>query len=176
MEQWKDIPGYEGYYQISSFGQVKNIQTNKLLKGDINNAGYKRVVLYTPTKHRYFIHQLVAKIFCEGWQNGLVVNHIDGNKQNNNKNNLEWVTRSHNDLHAFALKLREPQGAALIQQKKSKRKVYMYEYNTNDLIKIYNSADAIAQEYHLNKEYIQQCCRGLYKFKNKYRLSYIELT
>ena len=52
----------------------------------------------------------------------------------------------------------------------------MYEYNTNDLIKIYNSADAIAQEYHLNKEYIQQCCRGLYKFKNTYRLSYIELT
>ena len=43
MEEWKDIKDYEGYYQISSYGRVKNIKTGKILKGDINYLGYKRV-------------------------------------------------------------------------------------------------------------------------------------
>ena len=60
MEKWKDIIGYEGYYQISNFGNVRNVQTNKILIGDTNNAGYKRVTLYKPIKKRFFIHRLVA--------------------------------------------------------------------------------------------------------------------
>lgn len=52
MEIWKDIIGYEGYYQISNLGNVKNIQTNKILIGDTNNLGYGRVTLYTPIKKK----------------------------------------------------------------------------------------------------------------------------
>ena len=52
MELWKDIPEYEGYYRISNYGNVKNVKTNKLLIGDINNAGYRRVVLYKPKTKR----------------------------------------------------------------------------------------------------------------------------
>lgn len=100
MEIWKDIKDYEGYYQISNYGRVKNIQTNQLLNGDINSAGYKRVVLYTPKRKRFFIHRLVALNFCNGYSENLVVNHIDGNKLNNHYMNLEWITRSENDLHA----------------------------------------------------------------------------
>lgn len=68
MEEWKDIKDYEGYYQISSYGQAKNIKTGQILKGDINNIGYKRVYLYVPVKKRFFIHRLVALHFCEGYQ------------------------------------------------------------------------------------------------------------
>ena len=88
MEEWKDVKGYEGYYQISSYGRVKNIQTGQILKGDTNNIGYKRVWLYVPVKKRFFIHRLVAFHFCEGYQENLVVNHKDGNKLNNIAENL----------------------------------------------------------------------------------------
>ena len=54
MEIWKDIEGYEGYYQISSMGNVKNVKANKLLLGDVNRVGYKRVILCSPVKKRFF--------------------------------------------------------------------------------------------------------------------------
>ena len=87
IEEWKDIDEYEGIYQISNFGDVKNIKTNKILTGDINNAGYKRVCLYYKHKKRYFIHKLVANHFVDGKGENLVINHIDGNKLNNKANN-----------------------------------------------------------------------------------------
>ena len=50
MEEWKDIQNYEGYYQISSEGNVRNVKTGRILIGDKNNMGYRRVTLYTPIK------------------------------------------------------------------------------------------------------------------------------
>ena len=100
---WKPIKNYEGYYEVSDEGEIRNVKTNKILTGDYNTAGYRRVVLYTPIKQRFFIHRLVAEHFCEGYNKNLVVNHRDGNKTNNRADNLEWVTRSQNDLHAFNL-------------------------------------------------------------------------
>ena len=50
MEQWKDIKDYEGYYQISNYGNIKNINTQRILIGDTNNIGYKRIILYQPIK------------------------------------------------------------------------------------------------------------------------------
>lgn len=50
MEVWKDIKGYEGYYQVSSEGNIRNIKTGKILIGDTNNLGYRRVTLYNPIK------------------------------------------------------------------------------------------------------------------------------
>jgi len=107
MEEWKDIENYEGYYEISSYGNVRNCKTGKILIGDQNNAGYRRVTLYSPIKKRFFVHRLVAQHFCENYQEDLVVNHKDGNKLNNHYDNLEWVTRSENDLHAFNNNLRQ---------------------------------------------------------------------
>ena len=133
MEIWKDIENYEGYYQISSFGRVKNIKTGNILIGDTNSAGYKRVYLYSPIKKRFFIHRLVAYHFCEGDKEDCVVNHIDGDKQNNKAENLEWVTRSENDLHAYKLKLRKSYPCQF------KHKIIAYALNTNDIIKIYNN-------------------------------------
>lgn len=175
MELWKNIKGYEGYYQISSYGRVKNIKTNKILTGDINNIGYKRVILYVPIKQRFFIHRLVAEHFCSGYQDGLVVNHIDGNKQNNQATNLEWVTRSQNDLHAYQLGLRKICGAPIQQINKKNRKVYMYD-RQGKLIRIFTNVDEIAKQYQKSRTYIQACCRGLYNLQYEYKLSYTELT
>lgn len=113
------IKNHEEYYEVSSFGRVRNIKTNKFIVGDINNAGYYRVGLYLPTKDRYFRHRLVALMFMENTNpDKKHVNHIDGSKSNNTLTNLEWVTPSENELHAHKTGLKD------IVNRKNVRLVY----------------------------------------------------
>lgn len=175
IEIWKDIENYEGYYQISNYGRVKNLKTQNILSlSDINNVGYYRITLYTPNKKRFFIHRLVAYHFCEGYKEGLVVNHKDGDKQNNYYENLEWVTRSENDLHAYRNNLRTVSGGAIIQQQKSYRQVVVQTIDTNEIVYIFDNYSKCAEYFGLNKEYVRQCCLGKYKLKRKYNVHYIE--
>jgi hypothetical protein len=174
MEIWKDIEGYNGYYQVSNLGNVKNVQTQKILNGDTNSIGYKRVVLYKPIKKRFFVHRLVAYHFVDGYNKNLIVNHKDGNKQNNIADNLEWITHSENDKHAFKHNLRMIQGAALIQQQKSQRNIQCINIQTQQCEYIFDNLDDCAQHFHKNREYIRQCCKGMYNLQRKYKLLYIE--
>lgn len=154
MEKWKDIKDYEGCYQISSFGRVKNIVTNKILIGDTNSAGYRRITLYNPIKKRFFIHRLVAIHFCDGYNEDFVVNHKDGNKQNNKASNLEWVTRSENDLHAFKNNLRD------IYPCKFKHKIISYDLKTLKTIKVYNNVQDCCDDLSVARLNIYNCCNG----------------
>ena len=103
-EVWKDVPGWEGYYEVSNFGRARNARTKKFKPHDINNYGYARLQCYNG-KHRAkpFIHKLVALLFVEGFVKDFVVNHKDGDKLNNVFTNLEWVSKSDNDIHAYAV-------------------------------------------------------------------------
>lgn len=103
---WKPIKNWETLYSISDTGEVRGERTGKIIKGDINNAGYRRVTFYNGnTKERKFIHKLVLETFAPKDNQDLVVNHIDGDKLNNNLKNLEWVTRSENNIHALKMGL-----------------------------------------------------------------------
>ena len=108
-EIWKTIKDEEfSNYEISNMGNVRNKNTGKYVKGDTNNMGYRRVTFYNkPFKKRYFVHRLVAEYFVDNAQDKPIVNHIDGNKTNNIYTNLEWVTHSENDMHAFNNNLRK---------------------------------------------------------------------
>ena len=100
-EQWIDIAGYENLYQISNFGNVKSFKYGKikLLKGAINNYGYKQVNLTKgKTVKSFKIHQLVAIHFLGHKPNGYesIVNHIDFDRLNNTVTNLEVITAREN--------------------------------------------------------------------------------
>lgn len=96
-EVWKDIKGYEGLYQVSSFGRVKSSYTKRILKGGKNKAGYLLVGLYKQgVLSRKSIHRLVAEAFIPNPDNKPEVNHIDENKTNNVVSNLEWMTAKEN--------------------------------------------------------------------------------
>lgn len=165
MEVWKGIEGYEGYYQVSNFGNVKNVKTNKMLIGDINNIGYRRVILYSPKKKRFFIHRLVALNFCDGYSNDLVVNHKDGNKLNNHYKNLEWVTRSENDLHAEITGLRKNH----YLPQKPKYMIRTFDIDTGKTISVYENRDEFCRENGFSNSSVQNMLSRKYfgKGKNK---------
>ena len=99
-EIWKDIEGYEGLYQVSSWGRVKNSRTGRVLKSGKDMYGYLFVNLYKNGKRtNYKVHRLVAQAFIPNPQNKPQVNHIDEDKENNYVENLEWSTAKENNNH-----------------------------------------------------------------------------
>ena len=113
MEIWKDITQYEGLYQVSNFGNVKSLPRKgtciypKKLKIRVGNRGYSTVTLSKNNiKKSFSVHRLVANAFIPNLKNLPQVNHIDGNKLNNNVENLEWVTAFDNIQHSIKTNLK----------------------------------------------------------------------
>jgi len=103
-EIWKDLPGYEGLYQVSSLGRVYSLFYNRILKPFRNQKGYLRVDLRGKKRTTKVVHRLVLEAFT-GPQPKLQVNHINGIKDDNRLENLEWVTNQQNIDHAWKLGL-----------------------------------------------------------------------
>lgn len=114
-EEWRDIEGYEGIYQISDCGRVKSLERmvpwgkgirhikERYLRPDIKKNGYLFYHLHPGdgTENSEYAHRLVAQAFITNPFHKKDVNHIDGNKLNNCVDNLEWATRSENQIHAY---------------------------------------------------------------------------
>lgn len=112
-EEWKEINNYEGLYAVSNYGRLKRIGLTvngtklRILKGTLS-AGYNSIHLYKEGKYKHkYVHSLVMEHFVGKRPEGLVVNHIDGNKLNNHVSNLEYVTEGYNNAHAFAIGLKQ---------------------------------------------------------------------
>ena len=111
IELWKWIPGWEGYYMVSTHGRIKSVDRyvngkngskclmkGKILKQGTDRDGYKKVVLYKNKKGKtYRVHRLVAMTFIPNSNNLSYVNHKDENPSNNTVWNLEWCTHKYND-------------------------------------------------------------------------------
>lgn len=101
MEIWKAVKGYDGLYEVSNNGKVKNFVSGKLLSPVDNGVGYLKVELWKEKRgKKKYVHRMVAEAFLPNLHNKTEVNHIDGNPSNNCVSNLEWVSSSENTKHA----------------------------------------------------------------------------
>lgn len=158
MEQWKDIEGYEGLYQISSYGRVKSLGNDKTRKEKIltphpNEIGYQRVGLRKNGKQKWErIHRLVAKAFIPNPNNYPQINHKDECKTNNAVENLEWCTSQYNNTYNG----RHLKVGRKVAKTREKR-VYLYSLN-KELISEFSSLSNASKATKINKAYISLGC------------------
>lgn len=134
MEEWKDIKGYEGIYQVSSYGRVRSLDriVERKGKGDFfikgrvltqsdDTNGYMKVSLTKHDQKRTFkVHRLVAIHFLDNPNNLPCVNHKDENKLNNNVDNLEWCTKAYNNSYGTKAKRQSETRKKLFREGKLK--------------------------------------------------------
>jgi hypothetical protein len=135
MEKWHYIKGYEDSYMVSDFGRVKSLDRTingrcfkgKILKPILYKNGYYFVTLWRRSKaDNRTIHRLVLESFIENTENKMDVNHIDCNKLNNYLSNLEWATRSENELHAYKNNLKKGAWFGIYGEKHPQSKLYKH--------------------------------------------------
>ncbi len=162
LEVWKDVEGYNGLYQISNLGRVRN-NKGLIMKQKPSKDGYVRIPLFKDGKYTVkYVHILVAKAFIPNPEGKSEVNHIDAVKSNNCCSNLEWVTRSENYFHAVSLGLRP------INQTIGKhgtdnpcvKPVYQYGLDGH-FIKKWDSREQAAKFYGCVPNSISKCMNGV---------------
>ncbi len=155
MEKWRDVKGYKGYYQASNLGRIKSLKRHGVVKDRIlipliDDLGYLRLHLYKGGRGDHFISKLVAQAFIPNPNNKPEVNHIDGIKNNNNINNLEWCTRSENMIHAHRSGLlNDRRGACNANSKLTKSQVIQIR-QSNKIYKV------LAKEFRVSSYTIER--------------------
>ena len=168
MNQWKDVVGYEGLYQVNKNGQIYSLISNKTLKffyrGSRQDNKYLVVELHKNKKGKTIsVHRIVAEAFIPNPNNLPCVNHKDGNKYNNCVDNLEWCTYSENNAHAFQTGLKRiPRGTKSNLSKLTYNEVVEIkkclilgdsEYGTRPLAKKYGVDHRVIMDIYHNRKY-----------------------
>ena len=174
MEIFKDIVGYEGLYQVSNKGNIKTLVSRykgiDILTPGITTAGYKIVTLCKNKKRETVtIHRAVCIAFL-GNKN-LCVNHKDGDKTNNNLENLEWVTYKENTQHAMKNGLIKFNTTKIAEDKR--KQIAQLELKTNKLIKIFESSHEASRLTGINRGNICSCARGVANTAGNYKWEYV---
>ena len=155
-EIWKPIPEFEKSYEVSNLGRIRaihgygGIPEGYILKTHYCRKGYELVRLYKDnTLTNTTVHRCVAKAFIPNPTKKKTVNHIDGNKQNNSLENLEWATYSENHIHAFKAGLKTPPLNALGKKWGNSSKYHNVTYDSS-------RNRWIASVKHLKKSYVKR--------------------
>jgi hypothetical protein len=126
-ETWEIIPDLNGLYEASNFGEIRSftaMSKGSTLRQQINNSGYKRVMISFLRKYAY-VHHLIALTYIGERPIGYDINHINGNKLDNRPENLEYITRKENMAHAKRLGLHDNRGEKHYGSKLSEEDVIM---------------------------------------------------
>ena len=153
-EIWKWVDGYKKLYRISNKGQVYSYSSNKYKIPVITMNGYEYAHLWKDNKRKAkSIHRLVAKTFLPQIKGKNYINHIDGNKRNNDISNLEWCTFSENMKHGYDIGLYKARKGKDNSQSKP-----VVCFNGYELVKTFESVnDAIR---HTGNKTISTVCKG----------------
>ena len=144
-EIWKDVKDFESKYAISNFGRLKNKYNNHIYKFTNKKGDYFSTILYDKNNRKTVrIHRLVAEAFIPNPENKPQVDHLDLNKQNNNVNNLRWVTNLENMRHNIEANIFYYVGYYNKNKISKKGKIIQFDKNMNK-IGVYNNS-AVASE------------------------------
>ena len=165
QEDWKDILGYEGLYQVSNLGRVKRLPKTTLrvdgsllplkesiLKKKASNNGYEHTCLTKEGSSSFFsVHRLVAEAFIPNPEKKYSVNHIDTNKHNNIVSNLEWSTREEQTQHAISMGKIGIKGECNVKSK-------LTQEQADSIRSVYKSGGAtqleISEEYGVSRQLV----------------------
>lgn len=191
MEEWRDIEGYEGLYQISNQGRLKSLKRviplhgknqfsefdaqktiqERIMNVSINGYGYCQSSLYKNGKFKTkLIHQLVARAFIPNPENKPTVNHIDGDKTNNCVDNLEWATSKEQTQHL----MKELGFKSVISDKCRKRQIELHKKKVkrSDGM-IFNSIKEASFGDNKLRRHISEVCLGKRKRAGGYSWEYV---
>lgn len=182
-EIWRDIKGYENEYQVNQYGEIRTLKdssvckANTILKPQISKRnGYVYQMLWKNGKAKLFrVHRIVASAFVDNPNNYKQVNHIDGNKTNNNAENLEWCSQSQNMKHAYKNKLQVPsekQRKAIINSNKLKQKK-VCQIKDGKIINIFSGISEASRQTKISISCISRCCNLKRKSTNGYEWRFI---
>lgn len=178
-EEWRDISGYEGIYQVSNSGRVYSVPRKSsngnecggyCLKQQHCSNGYLFVHLTKDGKTKLcLVHRLVADAFLPKQESKREVNHKDGNKHNNNAENLEWCTRQENNLHAVRTGLKDMKPVHKAARLANMKPVDVFL--DGELIATFRSVKDAAYVIRKSANAINQCIRnngwcGEYEIRN----------
>lgn len=184
MEVWKDIKGYEGYYQVSSEGRIKSLDRivisrnrwgfhnrhykGRLLKFELNKDGYFYCGLCKDSRRiMYIVHRLVAEAFINNPECKSEVNHIDGNKQNSRVNNFEWMTHEENMDDAVKNGLLNNKG-----KNHPRARIIFQMDKLGNIIKKFNYIKEAERELGICSSSICNVCKGKLKIAGGFRWCY----
>lgn len=185
FEEWRDINGYEGMYQVSNYGRVRSLarktgnqygKNTRILKQKKQKLGYMSVGLYKDGKQKYYlIHRLVAQAFIPNPNNYPQVNHKDENKENNfvwvnedgtvnlEKSNLEWCSAQYNSNYGSHIKTYD-RAINKPNRPDTSKPVLQYSLDGKPLNE-YPSIMEAQRQTGIKNTHIGRCCRNEYGCK-----------
>lgn len=187
IEIWRDIPEYEGLYQASNLGRIRSLDRfvnasygkrlvrSQIIRQSVNNDYFYVVISKFDISVHLKVHQLIARAFIPNVENKPYVNHIDGNRQNNRVENLEWVTKSENAIHAYRVLGRKSSASGPNSINKLKSKPVSQYSKEGIFIKEWGSICDVSRDLGIPTGNISKCCMGnrnyaggfKWKYKNK---------
>lgn len=198
IEIWKSVKGFEGLYEISNFGRLRNVphfvtreyqtKTGKLVKDKlfINQTilkqqkkkhiknGYTLIYLGFALKkdNKYYnklIHRLVAEAFIPNTHNYPIINHIDCNPQNNHVSNLEWCDYKHNNIHSNRI---DKSRQSYLNNPNNRKPITLMDSEYNIIYKSNGINDLLEKYPDFNRNSIYNCISQNKLYKKKYRFCY----
>lgn len=172
MAEWRDVPGYEGLYQVSDDGRVRSLQPHNYMKEKklSSTKGYMACTLSRKGRKRLVkVHRMVAEAFIPNPEGKMEVNHKNGIKADNRAENLEWVTSQENTAHAIRIglmkDLREVRNKAVMVLDKTNGEVKEYRSITEAADALGIQRRTITKQLNVNEQYERDVAKRYYFYE-----------